>query len=126
MAPDFKHFDFAKIVDAAGIKAIRVEDPGAFAQPSNRPLRTKGQRSWDVVTSPYELSLPPKITKEQAEGIQPLPVEGNIGREHGGSGGSGRRQPALTPYEWNYVLHRTSNDSCRRRLVEDLGSSKNE
>lgn len=69
MAPDFKHFDFAKIVDAAGIKAIRVEDPGAFAQPSNRPLRTKGQRSWDVVTSPYELSLPPKITKEQAWGF---------------------------------------------------------
>ncbi len=66
---DLKNPDFAKMAEAVGILGIRVEDPGDLEQAISRTLAHRGPALLDVMTSPQELAMPPKITLEQAYGF---------------------------------------------------------
>jgi pyruvate dehydrogenase (quinone) len=68
-ATDFKNFNFAKIAEGAGIRSFRVERATDVREALRAALRHKGPALLDVVTNPYELSMPPKITGEQAWGF---------------------------------------------------------
>src|ERR1700677_1024957 len=66
---DLKNPNFAKMAEAVGILGIRVEDPGDLEQAISRTLAHRGPALLDVMTSPQELAIPPKITLEQAYGF---------------------------------------------------------
>jgi pyruvate dehydrogenase (quinone) len=66
---DFKHFDFAGIAKAGGIMGIRVEEPGDLRAALHKAFAYQGPVLVDVVTNPHELSIPPKITGQQALGF---------------------------------------------------------
>ena len=66
---DLKNPDFAKMAEAVGILGIRVEDPADLEQAISRALAHRGPALLDVMTSPQELSMPPKIELEQAYGF---------------------------------------------------------
>ena len=66
---DFKNFNFAKIAEGAGIRSFRVERASEVRDAMRAALKHKGPALLDVVTNPYELSMPPKITGEQAWGF---------------------------------------------------------
>lgn len=66
---DFKNFNFAKIAEAAGIRGFRVERPEELRDAVKAALAHNGPALLDVVTAPYELSMPPKIVAEQAWGF---------------------------------------------------------
>ncbi len=66
---DFKNFNFAKIAEAIGLRPFRVERPGDLRDAVRSAFRHKGPALLDVVTNPYELSMPPKIDKEQTWGF---------------------------------------------------------
>jgi pyruvate dehydrogenase (quinone) len=66
---DLKNPDFAKMAEAVGILGIRVEDPANLEQAISRALAHRGPALLDVVTNPQELSMPPKVTLEQAYGF---------------------------------------------------------
>jgi pyruvate dehydrogenase (quinone) len=63
---DLKNPNFAQMSEAVGIKGIRVEDPhdlkAALIEAFNHP----GPALVDVVTVTQELSMPPKITVDEA------------------------------------------------------------
>ena len=66
---DLKNPDFAKMAEAAGVLGIHVEDPGDLEQAISRALAHRGPALLDVMTSPQELAMPPKIEFEQAYGF---------------------------------------------------------
>ncbi len=66
---DLKNPDFAKMAEAVGIRGIRVEDPADLEQAISRALAHPGPALLDVLTSPQELSMPPKITFGEAYGF---------------------------------------------------------
>jgi pyruvate dehydrogenase (quinone) len=66
---DLQTPDFAKMAEAAGILGIRVEDPADLEQAISRALAHRGPALLDVMTSPQELAMPPKIDFEQAYGF---------------------------------------------------------
>jgi pyruvate dehydrogenase (quinone) len=66
---DLKNPDFAKMAEAAGILGIRVENPADLEQAISRALAHRGPALLDVMTSPQELAMPPKIDLEQAYGF---------------------------------------------------------
>ncbi|HEY2107484.1 MAG TPA: ubiquinone-dependent pyruvate dehydrogenase [Candidatus Binataceae bacterium] len=66
---DLKNPDFAKMAEAAGIHGIHVEDPADLEQAIKRTLAHRGPALLDVMTSPQELAMPPKIELEQAYGF---------------------------------------------------------
>ncbi len=66
---DFKNFNFAKIAEGAGIRSFRVERSADLRDAMQAALKHKGPALIDVVTNPYELSMPPKIVVEQAWGF---------------------------------------------------------
>lgn len=66
---DFKPFNFAKIAEGAGIRSFRVERGADVRGALQAALKHKGPALLDVVTNPYELSIPPKIIGEQAWGF---------------------------------------------------------
>src|ERR1700738_3138895 len=66
---DLKNPDFAKMAEAVGILGIRVEDPADLEQAISRALAHRGPALLDVMTSPQELAMPPKIELEQAYGF---------------------------------------------------------
>ena len=61
--------DFAAMARAAGIHAIRVEDPGELAAGIADILAHDGPAVLDVVTNRLELAMPPKIQAEQVKGF---------------------------------------------------------
>ncbi len=61
--------DFAAVARAAGVHAIRVEDPGDLAAAVKDILAHDGPALLDVVTNTQELALPPSIKLEQAKGF---------------------------------------------------------
>lgn len=61
--------DFAAVARAAGVHAIRVEDPGDLAAAVKGILAHDGPALLDVVTNTQELALPPSIKLEQAKGF---------------------------------------------------------
>jgi pyruvate dehydrogenase (quinone) len=66
---DLKNPDFAKMAEAVGILGVRVEDPADLEAAVSRALAHRGPALLDVLTNPRELSMPPKITLEQAYGF---------------------------------------------------------
>jgi pyruvate dehydrogenase (quinone) len=66
---DLKNPDFAKMAEAVGILGIRVEDPADMEQAISRALAHRGPALLDMLTNPRELSMPPKITLDQAYGF---------------------------------------------------------
>jgi pyruvate dehydrogenase (quinone) len=66
---DLKNPNFAKMAEAVGILGIRVEDPADLEAGVSRALAHRGPALLDVLTNPRELSMPPKITLEQAYGF---------------------------------------------------------
>jgi pyruvate dehydrogenase (quinone) len=66
---DLKNPDFAKMAEAVGILGVRVEDPADLEQAISRTLAHRGPALLDVMTSPQELAMPPKIELEQVYGF---------------------------------------------------------
>ncbi|MQY46419.1 ubiquinone-dependent pyruvate dehydrogenase [Rhizobiales bacterium RZME27] len=66
---DLKNPDFAAVARAAGIHAIRVEDPVELERGIEAILHHPGPALLDVVTNPQELSIPPKIEAAQVMGM---------------------------------------------------------
>jgi pyruvate dehydrogenase (quinone) len=66
---DFKNFNFAKIAEGAGIPSYRVEKAENVSSTLQTAFKQKGPVLIDVVTNPYELSVPPKISANQARGF---------------------------------------------------------
>jgi pyruvate dehydrogenase (quinone) len=66
---DLKNPNFAKMAEAVGILGVRVEDPADLEAGVSRALAHRGPALLDVLTNPRELSMPPKITLEQAYGF---------------------------------------------------------
>ena len=61
--------DFAALARAAGLHAIRVEDPGDLERAIKEVLAHDGPALLDVVTNTQELAMPPKIELEQVKGF---------------------------------------------------------
>jgi pyruvate dehydrogenase (quinone) len=66
---DLKNPDFAAVARAAGVYAVRVEDPSELERAIQDVLRYPGPALLDVVTNSQELSLPPKIEAAQVKGF---------------------------------------------------------
>lgn len=66
---ELKNPDFAAMARGAGIHALRVETPGDLPQAMRDVFAHKGPALLDVVTARQELSIPPKIGREQAAGF---------------------------------------------------------
>jgi len=66
---DLKNPDFAKMAEAVGVLGIHVEDPADLEQAISRALAHRGPALLDVITSPQELAMPPKIELGQAYGF---------------------------------------------------------
>lgn len=66
---DLKNPNFAKMAEAVGMLGIRVEDPADLEQAISRALAHRGPALLDVMTSPQELAMPPKIELGQAYGF---------------------------------------------------------
>ncbi|WP_088051921.1 ubiquinone-dependent pyruvate dehydrogenase [Virgibacillus dakarensis] len=61
--------NFADVAMAMGIKGIRIEDSANLERDVKRAFQHDGPVLLDVVVNRQELSLPPKITLEQANGF---------------------------------------------------------
>ncbi|MBX9930380.1 MAG: ubiquinone-dependent pyruvate dehydrogenase [Methylobacterium sp.] len=61
--------DFAAMARAAGIHAIRVEDPGELESAARDVLAHEGPALLDVVVARQELSIPPKVDGQQVKGF---------------------------------------------------------
>ena len=66
---DLSKTDFAAIAQGAGIFSIRVEESEGVEQALRKAFAHPGPALIDVVTSKYELAMPPKIEIEQAKGF---------------------------------------------------------
>lgn len=66
---DHEHANYAKIAEAAGIKAIRIEDPKKLREGIQEALDYRGPVLVDIVTDPNALSIPPSITWEMLMGF---------------------------------------------------------
>ncbi|MFE4896175.1 ubiquinone-dependent pyruvate dehydrogenase [Peribacillus butanolivorans] len=61
--------NFAEVAQAMGIEGIRVEDPADLENAVKRAFSHNGPVVLDVVVNRQELSLPPSIKLEQAQGF---------------------------------------------------------
>ncbi|WP_416067249.1 ubiquinone-dependent pyruvate dehydrogenase [Rhizobium sp. ZK1] len=66
---DLKNPDFSAVARAAGVHAIRVEDPTDLEAAVKDILAHPGPALLDVVTNTEELSMPPKIEAAQVKGL---------------------------------------------------------
>jgi pyruvate dehydrogenase (quinone) len=66
---DLKNPDFAAVARAAGVHAVRVEDPAELEAAVEEILSHPGPALLDVVTNTQELSMPPKIEAAQVKGF---------------------------------------------------------
>ncbi|APT89528.1 pyruvate dehydrogenase [Corynebacterium frankenforstense DSM 45800] len=66
---DHDHVNYAQIAEAAGIKAIRIEDPKKLREGIQAALDYRGPVLVDIVTDPNALSIPPNITWEMLMGF---------------------------------------------------------
>lgn len=81
---DHEPHDYAAIARAAGIDAIRIEDPAKVRDGLADGLSRPGPVLIDVVTDSNALSMPPNITAAQVKGFaiaaSKMVVEGGVGR----------------------------------------------
>jgi pyruvate dehydrogenase (quinone) len=61
--------DFAALAEAAGVKGIRLEDPGEVEQKLAEALAHDGPVIVDAVVARQELAMPPHVTAEMAKGF---------------------------------------------------------
>ena len=61
--------NFALMAEAAGVRGIRLEDPGEVADGIREALAYEGPVLVDAVVNRQELTMPPKITTEMAKGF---------------------------------------------------------
>ncbi|MBP2300693.1 ubiquinone-dependent pyruvate dehydrogenase [Azospirillum picis] len=66
---DLQNPDFAAMARAAGVHAVRVEDPGELDAAIREVLDHPGPALLDVVTAAQELALPPTIEASQVKGF---------------------------------------------------------
>jgi pyruvate dehydrogenase (quinone) len=86
--PDFETdhpaVDFSAIARAAGIEAIRVEDPAGVRDGLAAGLALEGPALIEFVTDPNALSMPPSITADQIKGFalaaSKIVLDGGVGR----------------------------------------------
>ena len=64
-----KNPNFAAIAEAAGIRGIRIEDPGDVERSIADAMAHDGPVVVDAVVNRQELSMPPKISAEMAKGF---------------------------------------------------------
>lgn len=81
---DHEPHDYAAIARAAGLDAIRIEQPGDVRDGLAEGLALPGPALIEVVTDPNALSIPPNVTAAQVRGFaiaaSKLVVEGGVGR----------------------------------------------
>jgi len=61
--------NFAAMAEGAGIRGIRIEDPGAVERGVRDALAHDGPVVVDAVVNRQELAMPPKVTAEMAKGF---------------------------------------------------------
>jgi len=66
---DFAPVDYAAIAKAAGIHAVRVEQPADLEPALSEALQHPGPALIDLVTDPNALSMPPHVTAEEVKGF---------------------------------------------------------
>lgn len=66
---ELKNPDFSAIANATGIKGFRVEDPALLEDTVKEFLEYNGVALLDVTTVKQELTMPPKISFENAKGF---------------------------------------------------------
>jgi pyruvate dehydrogenase (quinone) len=66
---DLKNPNFAAMAEAAGVRGIRIEDPGEVEAGIAAALSHKGPVLIDAVVARTELAMPPAITVEMARGF---------------------------------------------------------
>jgi pyruvate dehydrogenase (quinone) len=80
---DVPSVDYAKIADAVGIFARRVEDPGELESALAAAFSHDGPALVDIVTDPFALSLPASITAGQVKGftlgVSKIVLNGGVG-----------------------------------------------
>jgi pyruvate dehydrogenase (quinone) len=76
-------FDYAAIAQAAGIHALRVEQPSDIREALADAFAHRGPALVDLVTDPNAMSIPPHITAEQVKGFAvaagKLVLDGGVG-----------------------------------------------
>jgi pyruvate dehydrogenase (quinone) len=81
---DHTPVDYAAIANAAGIHAIRVEQPTDIRAGLLEALRHPGPALVDLVTDPNALSIPPRVTATQVKGFvtaaSKIVLTGGVGR----------------------------------------------
>ncbi|MEA2281834.1 MAG: hypothetical protein QOK21_2441 [Solirubrobacteraceae bacterium] len=81
---DHAPVDYAAIATAAGIHALRVEQPADVRSALEAALGHPGPVLVDLVTDPNAMSIPPRITGEQAKGFavaaSKIVLTGGVGR----------------------------------------------
>lgn len=66
---DLTETNYAAVAESVGVKSIRVEDPTHLEDAVYQAIQHNGPVLLDVVVNRQELSMPPKITYEQAHGF---------------------------------------------------------
>ena len=66
---EFKNPNFAAMAEAAGIRGIRIEDPGEVESGVTAALNHSGPVLIDAVVNRTELVMPPAVTLEMAKGF---------------------------------------------------------
>ncbi len=66
---DLKNPNFAEMAEAAGVRGIRIEDPGEVEGGIAAALSHNGPALVDAVVARTELAMPPAITVEMAKGF---------------------------------------------------------
>jgi pyruvate dehydrogenase (quinone) len=65
----FKNPNFADVAEAAGVRGIRIEDPGDVEVGIAAALAHDGPVLVDAVVNRLELAMPPSVTLEMAKGF---------------------------------------------------------
>jgi pyruvate dehydrogenase (quinone) len=81
---DHASVDYAAIAQAAGIHAVRIEQPKDIRAGLKDALAHAGPALVDLVTDPNALSIPPHVTVEQMTGFAlaatKVVLSGGVGR----------------------------------------------
>jgi pyruvate dehydrogenase (quinone) len=86
--PDYQtdngSFDYAAIARAAGVHAVRVEQPADVRDGLREAFAHPGPSLVDLVTDPLALSVPPHVTADQVKGFAlaagKVVVDGGVGK----------------------------------------------
>ena len=79
----FKNPNFAAVAEAAGVRGIRIEDPGEVEAGIAAALAHDGPALVDAVVNRLELAMPPSVTLEMAKGFSLFMVKAVMSGEVG-------------------------------------------